>query len=158
MFLGNRSSIHISLRRSPDNLPQSVSYLIGQAEIIDEEEYQDTALKHMPFALWSIIEDELGVVDLTLVPEERLRVEALNYEHFDLSYVWDCLLCPAVVLMRQFLLERHPLWDGSKISLPKGSSIERVLHPGRVIDIYHRMIDLRSRYVQLSSWKSDVDV
>lgn len=145
-------------RRSPDNLPQSVSYLIGQAEIIDEEKYQDIAFVRLPFSLWSVVEDELGVVDLSLVPEGLLRVQALNYDHFDLSYVWDCLLCPAVVLIRQFLLERHPLWDGSKISLPKGSSIERVLHPERVIDIYHRMIGLRSRYVQLSLLKSNVDV
>lgn len=145
-------------RRSPDNLPQSVSYLIGQAEIIDEEKYQDIAFVQLPFSLWSVVEDELGVVDLSLVPEGLLRVQALNYDHFDLSYVWDCLLCPAVVLIRQFLLERHPLWDGSRISLPKGSSIERVLHPERVIDIYHRMIGLRSRYVQLSLLKSNVDV
>lgn len=145
-------------RRSPDNLPQSVSYLIGQAEIIDEEKYQDIAFVQLPFSLWSVVEDELGVVDLSLVPEGLLRVQALNYDHFDLSYVWDCLLCPAVVLIRQFLLERHPLWDGSRISLPKGSSIERVLHPERVIDIYHRMIGLRSRYVQLSLLKSSVDV
>lgn len=145
-------------RRSPDNLPQSVSYLIGQAEIIDEEKYQDIAFVRLPFSLWSVVEDELGVVDLSLVPEGLLRVQALNYDHFDLSYVWDCLLCPAVVLIRQFLLERHPLWDGSRISLPKGSSIERVLHPERVIDIYHRMIGLRSRYVQLFLLKSNVDV
>lgn len=145
-------------RRSPDNLPQSVSYLIGQAEIIDEEKYQDITFVRLPFSLWSIVEDELGVVDLSLVPEGLLRVQALNYDHFDLSYVWDCLLCPAVVLIRQFLLERHPLWDGSRISLPKGSSIERVLHPERVIDIYHRMIGLRSRYVPLSLLKSSVDV
>ena len=133
--------------RFPEMLPDSVSHLYFAAEQLDVEEYEDIALTSMPVSLWSIVEEELHTYDLTEATAEQLQLDILNYNHHDLSYIWGCFLCPASLLIRQFLLERHPLWDrvrGTPSGL--GRNADRVLPAERVLDIYQKILALASRY------------
>lgn len=57
---------------------------------------------------WAVVEWEVGCLDLTEVDD---FAEALTcYQHPLLSELWNTLLCPATLLIRQILCERHLLW------------------------------------------------
>lgn len=65
----------------------------------------------LSFMFWALIEQRFNDADLTEISPASLDKAVMPFSHPSLSKIWDNLLCPTVIILRQIVLERQPNWN-----------------------------------------------
>ncbi|KAI5117767.1 hypothetical protein M0805_005198 [Coniferiporia weirii] len=122
--------------RYPEKLPNSASNVTSLAKTLGTMD--DIPL---PLALWAVIEEDTGDMDLCVVPYAQLLLAAAPYQNHLLTEMWTHLLCPANLLWRQIILERRPMGSSTSGRL-KRVDIERVPIVSRFTFLFGQMVSL----------------